>query len=268
MFNLLRMDLYRMKRSKSVYICFGCILGVIFLCYLMVWLFATPKGQETALRIGMLEPTEIQEGQAMLAEADLLAMFRESNMDGGMYSLIFGIAVTQLVCGDYTGGFVKNIMSLHRQRWAYIGSKLMAAGILNFLYLVLSFGCNMLTNLLFGRMVPGADWKNVLFYLGWAWVLTMGFAALIILLCVLSRSTTIGVLGAVLGGSGLIVTLLYSITNQFHLGGWMEYTIYYNLTYGPSAYTSAGDLRGLAIGLAFTAIYTAGAVAAVIRQDI
>lgn len=268
MFNLLRMDLYRMKRSKSVYICFGCILGVIFLSYLMVWLLATPKGQETALRIGMLEPAEIQEGQAMLAEADLLAMFREANMDGGMYSLIFGIAVTLLVCGDYTGGFVKNIMSLHRQRWAYIGSKLMAVGILNFLYLILSFVGNIVVNQLFGRMVPGADWKDVLFYLGWAWLLTMGFAALIILLCVLSRSTTIGVLGAVLGGSGLIVSILYNITSQFHLGGWLEYTIYYNLTYGPSAYTSAGDLRGAVIGMAFAAIYTAGAVATVIKQDV
>ena len=117
-------------------------------------------------------------------------------------------------------------------------------------------------------MVPASDWRATLFYLGWAWVLTTGFAALIILLCVLSRSTTIGVLGAVFGGSGLIVMLLHSITSQFHLGGWVEYTIYYNLTYGPSSYASVGDLRGAAVGLAFLALYSAASVVAVRKRDI
>ena len=70
------------------------------------------------------------------------------------------------------------------------------------------------------------------------------------------------------GGSGLIVMLLHSITSQFHLGGWVEYTIYYNLTYGPSSYASVGDLRGAAVGLAFLALYSAASVVAVRKRDI
>lgn len=268
MFNLLRMDLYRIKRSKSFYICFACILATIFLSYLLVYLLATPGGQDTALKIGMMDMSELEEGKSMIEGMDLLAMFREANMDGGMYSLILGIAVTLLVCGDYQGGFVKNIMPLHRERWTYIASKLIAAGILNFLYLTLSFASNVLMNVLFSRMVPGGDWKGTLFYLGWAWMVTTGFAALIILLCVLSRSTTIGVVGAVLGGSGLVVILLSSIMGQFHLGGWLEYTLYYNLTYGPSAYTSIGDLKGAAVGLVSLLVYTAIAMAAIVKRDV
>lgn len=268
MFNLLRMDIYRIKRSKFAYVCLGCLLGIIFLSYMLVWLMATPNGQETALKLGMMALNELEEGQALLAEADVLAMFRESGMDGGMYSLIFGCAVALLVCGDYQGGFMKNLMSLHRRRQAYIGSKLMTAGILNFLYLTIGFLFNMLMNQLFHRMVPPADWKAVLFYLGWVWVLAMGFAALIIMLCVLSRSTTIGVLGAVLGGSGLVVVLLHGITSQFHLGGWAEYTIYYNMTYGPSVYTSVEDLRGVAVGIAFLAVCSAVSVAVLRNRDI
>ncbi len=268
MFNLLRMDFYRIKRSKFIYVCFACILALIFLCYLMVWLMATPEGQDTAVKIGLLELSELEEGRSLLEGTDLLAMFRESAMDGGAYNLIFGIAVALLVCGDYQQGFMKNIMPLHRERWTYIGSKLMASAILNLLYLVASYAFTALMNLVFGGMVPWADLGGTLFYLGWAWVLTTGFAALIILLCVLSRSTTIGVLGAVLLGSGLIVTLLHGITSQFHLGGWVEYTIYYNLTYGPSAYASVGDLRAVAVGLAFLALYSAASVAAVRKRDI
>lgn len=268
MFNQLRMDLYRMKKSKSVYVCFLCMLGVIFLSYVMAYLLATPNGQKTALKLGMLTLSELDMGKTYLESIDLLGMFREANMDGGMYSLIFGIAVTLLVSGDYQGGFIKNILPLHRERWTYVGSKLIASGILNFLYLTVGFAFNALVNLLFHNLVPLSDWKGTLFYLGWVWVVTMGFAALIIMLCVLSRNVTLGVLGAVLGGSGIIVTLLSGITQQFHLSGWEEYTLYFNLTYGPSAYTSAGDLRGVAVGLVFLAVYTAAAMITVMKRDV
>lgn len=179
MFNLLRMDLYRIKRSKFIYVCFVCMLAVIALCYLLVWLMGTPEGQKTALKIGMLELSELEEGQNLLEGANLLGMFRESNMDGGLYNLIFGIAVALLVCGDYQQGFMKNIMPLHRERWTYVSSKLMASAILNLLYLVASYAFTALMNLVFQGMVPWADWRETLFYLGWAWVLTTGFAALI-----------------------------------------------------------------------------------------
>lgn len=282
MFNLLRMDLYRMKRSKFVYVCFASLLFVIAVCYVMVYLVSTPKGREIGSKIGMMVATEgsdegsivlVDTGDAaeldsLLEDENLLGMYRESNMNGGMYHVIFGIAVALLVCGDYQGGFIKNIMALHKARWTYIGSKLMAAGILNFLYLILSFGFNMLMNLLFGNMVPAAPLGEVAFYLAWAWLVSMAFGALIILLCVASRSTTIGVTGSVLLGSGLVVMLVSSITNQFNLSGWLEYTLYYNITYGPSAYASVADLRPAATGLVFLVIYAIVSCMSLIRQDI
>lgn len=54
MFNLLRMDLYRVKRSKSLYICFLLLMLATVLVYGMMWLLETPKGQEISLRIGMI----------------------------------------------------------------------------------------------------------------------------------------------------------------------------------------------------------------------
>ena len=282
MFNLLRMDLYRMKRSKFVYVCFACLLFVIALCYVMVYLVSTPKGRELGAKIGMVVVTEDSDGAAivledtgdddelgsLLEDENLLGMYRESNMDGGMYHVIFGIAVALLVCGDYQGGFIKNIMALHKARWTYIGSKLMAAGILNFLYLILSYGFNMLMNLLFGNMVPAAPLGEVAFYLAWAWLVSMAFGSLVILLCVASRSTTIGVTGSVLLGSGLVVMLVSSITNQFNLSGWLEYTLYYNISYGSSAYVSAADLRPAAVGLVFLIIYAIVSCISLAKQDI
>ena len=48
MLNLLRMDLYRMLRSKSVYICLAILLMMVMVSLGMVSLVATPQGQEMA----------------------------------------------------------------------------------------------------------------------------------------------------------------------------------------------------------------------------
>lgn len=268
MLNLLRMDLYRMKRTKSVYICFILFVMVILLSYTMVYLLLSPEGQKTSMKIGMVTVQEVSEGVPSLDGMDSLAMFREGGMDGGMYGLLFGIVVALFVCGDFHGGFMKNIMSLQRERWKYIGSKMAAAGILNFVYLLLGFGVNSLMNVLFGRMVPFAPPAPCLFYLFWMWLISMAFAALIILVCVFTRSTTWGVLTAVFGCSGVAVSFLGTITSYFHLGGWFEYTLYCNMAYGSSAYSGPGDLKVVAVGLVFLILYTAAAAVSLVRQDI
>ena len=54
MYNLLRMDLYRVRKSKSVYICFGILLAATAAIFGLIWLMAVPKGQELSIRAGML----------------------------------------------------------------------------------------------------------------------------------------------------------------------------------------------------------------------
>lgn len=268
MFNLLRMDLYRMKRTKSVYICFSLMLLAIFMSYVMFYLLEVPEGQKTAMRIGMLALAELEEGHEMLEGMDLLGMFREANMDGGVYNVLMGVAVALFVCADYKGGAMKNIMALRRERWTYVASKLTAAGILNALYLVLGFGFNFLMNLSFGNIVPITGWDATLFYLGWTWLVTTAFAAMVIFLCVVTRNLTVGVLGAVLGASGIVVLAVSTFMGYFRLGGWLPYTLYYNMTAGPSAYSSPGDLKAVAVGAVFLAIYSVAAILALKGKDI
>lgn len=43
MFNLLSMDLYRVKRSKSVYVCFLLLAAATVLVYGIMWLLETPQ---------------------------------------------------------------------------------------------------------------------------------------------------------------------------------------------------------------------------------
>lgn len=263
MFNLLRMDLYRFKRSKSVYICLGFLFLMAFLSYWIVWLGTTPQGQEAAARLGMAEIDA-----AFPEQYDTITMFRDVGMDGGAYSTILGIVTALFVCLDFGSGFMKNIIPLHRERWKYIGSKLLAVGILNFLYIILQYGFSLLLNLYFDRLATPAAFGDALFYLSQAWLLNTAFAALIILICVLTRNTAAGILSAVILGSGLLVTVLSYVTGLFGLNGWLEYTLYCILTYGPSNYTGIGDLRGGAVGLVFLAVYSFLAILSLARRDI
>ena len=256
MFNLLRMDLYRVRRSKSAYNCFGLLLAMSVLTFWLMWLMATPEGQKTAIRIGMLALTEMKEAEKVLEGVDILTFFRQIGLDGGMYSVLLGIWMMLFVCSDYQSGFIKNMMVLHQNRWGYIGSKLITAGIVNFLYLILHFLFVLLLNALFGTLVPYAALGDVIFYLSWSWLLTTAYCALILFVCVLTRSVAAGALAAVLLGGGALVMPLYGLLNLFHAAGWLNYSIYLSLSTGSNQYTSVRDLWVYAVGAGFLVLYT------------
>ena len=243
MFSLLRMDLYRMIRSKSVYVCMGILLLMIMASLGLVWLVGTPQGQEVAMRIGLFTAADLADETDTMAGVDTLIMLRQSSMDGGVYNLIFGIWVMLFVCMDYQSGFIKNVMAVHQNRWNYLCSKVIT-------------------------VAPCSSLGDVLFYLSWAWLLTVAFAALVILVCVWTRSVAAGALTAVLLGSGMVQGPMYALLSMVKMGDWMKYTIYHALDQGPNRFTAPSDLYVYAVGAGFLALYMAAAGILLKKQDI
>lgn len=271
MLNLVRMDFYRLIRSKSFYICLAFLLVTIYLCYGIIYLVDTPEGQQLAPKIGMsalVETTDGEEAGSVLEGVDFITMLRQSCMDGGAYHLTFGIMVAIFICIDFQSGFIKNIMSMHRKRWKYVISKLLVIGIADFSYLIICCTFAVMMNLMFHNLVPFGRGQDVLFYLSWVWLITMAFAALIIMLCVITKNMAMGVTMAVLLGSGLILLPIAGITSWFHADGWFDYTIYYNISYGPSSYSVPADLKVFAIGAVSLAIYSITAVIVSAKRDV
>lgn len=165
MFNLLRMDLYRLIRSKSVYIGLAFLLAFSLIAYWLVWMVSTPEGQKAAASIGMTVLSDTGDTDILVEGYDTLGMFRDIAMDGGAYACVLGIITVLFFCSDYSSGFMKNIMSLHRRRWEYIMSKLIATGLLHICFLIVQFGFCMLLNVLFHHLVPAARPLDVLVYL-------------------------------------------------------------------------------------------------------
>lgn len=271
MFNLLRMDLYRIKRSKSVYVCFIILLLAAAATVFMIWL-QLPQGRQFAEKIGImpLGANRPDNGQSMLDGIDTLVLFRRMGfgLNGGGYSMILGIWLMLFVCMDYQSGFIKNIMALCQNRFAYAGSKVLAAGLVNLCYLAGYYLFVLLLNRLAGNMVPLAGILDVLYYLSWCWLVTLAFAALILLICVCTRSVAAGAIAAVLLGTGTVVMPMYTVLNLLHIGGWMEYSIYLTLSTAPDHYTSGADLYVYAVGACFLAVYTAAAAFVLKKQDI
>lgn len=277
MFNLLRMDLYKMRRGKSVYVCLGILLIMIVATLCMLWLVATPQGLETAVQLGIFPAEDqMQEGgfQAIVASdnvlegVDTLVMLRQTSLDGGVYNLVFGIWIMLFICSDYQSGFIKNVMVVHQNRWNYVISKIVTAGIVSFCYLIIQYLFLLIVNSLFGNMAPCAPFKDVLFYLTWAWLLTVAFAALTTLVCVWTRSVAAGTLTAVLLGSGMVQGPLYALLDMIHMGGWMKYTIYHTLDLGPNHYAAPADLYVYVVGAGFLALYTIVSGIVLKKQDI
>lgn len=268
MFNLLLMDLYRMKRSRSFYVCMGILIFATVSVFVLLWLMATPQGQETSLRIGMLAVGELKEASSILNDADTLILFRQISLDGGAYNVILGVWVMLFICMDYQSGFIKNIMTLYPNRWTYVGSKILTSGIVNLCYLLIQFGIVLLLNRLFGTMLPYAKIEDSLFYLAWAWLLTTAFSALIMLVCVSTRSVAAGALAAVMFGSGLIVVPLHTLMSLFHMGDWTKYSIYFSLAFGPNQYSSLQDLQVFVIGIIFLVLYLTATGIVLKKQDL
>lgn len=270
MLNMLRMDLYRLIRSKSIYICFALLIAACFLCYWTVWLISTPAGHAAAERMNMTGILYMEGEQDLTSfqQLDILTMFREIGMDGGTYSSIIGVFMALFVCMDFHSGAVKNTLSVHRSRWKYIGSKTLLAGLLNLCVLLLFLGTSLLMNLFFSGLVSSVGPAETLFYMSWAWLNTTAFLALVILVATFTRSGAASITVTLLLGSGLVQMLLAKLTGLFGANGWLEYTLYYNLTYGPTYYTEPRDLKTYAVSLVFLAVCSAAAAAALSKRDI
>ena len=115
MFNMLKMDLRRLFKSRNFYI----ILGVTTVLILMVaMLTAVVSDPETLDSMGV-SGAEIDEIDRKMLE-DIRNMTQldlaYETLGGGFLLLMTGIGVTIFVGSDFTSGFVKNICCAQPRR--------------------------------------------------------------------------------------------------------------------------------------------------------
>lgn len=270
MLNLLRMDIRRMLRSKSFYVCLIILCATTIFTFGFMYLIINPTIMEMAIEnnwpIAVLyeDPSDM----AAFSGTDFLTLFHQTNISGGMLPLTTAILSSLFLCLEFNSGFIKNIMASHENKWEYILSKTVTFSMVNLVYLGLTFVLALVLNLVSGSYFRINPLPDTLFYLASIWMVTNAFCALLMLIVMITRSVAASVAGSIFLCSGLVVMIANGLLGIFRLNGFLNYTLYMNLTNCPYAYTQPRDLRALAAGAAFLVIYTAASKLVLQKKDI
>lgn len=268
MLNLLRMDLRHLYRSKSIYICFGILAFTSVLTFGIFYILSNPEIQEFLLQHGATITATSGEVKEVLGTTSLLSLYHQTNISGGFFPVVISILMSLFICTDFDSGFIKNIMAVHENKWEYILSKLASISVINLMSLAGTYAITLVLNLIFGNLFHYASAADTLFYLFSVWMVTNGFCALTLLICMITRSKAAGAASAFVLCSGLIVVILQSLLGLFGAGEIMNYSLYMNLATCPLKYQGPESLRPIIVSVVFFIIYTVISKLILAKKDI
>lgn len=254
MINVFKMDMRRIIRSKSFYVCLGLLCISTIFTFGIMYVMVNPDVQRTVREMNILSSDLTSQGT--ISSIGLVELFHQTNVSGGFLPLTTAIVAMLLVCSDFETGFIKNILAVHVNKWDYVLGKVFSMALVSFVFIGATFLLDAGLNLMTGSYFTYAGIKDVFFYLLTVWMINNGLYILIIMVSVISRNKAIGSAGAICLCSGLIVVLLNSLLGLFNLNGIMDYTLYMNLAYCPLEYKTGADFTGLIIGCSFSIVYT------------
>lgn len=258
MLNLLRTDIYRLLRSKSYYVCLGIMVLTTLITFGLMFLMTHSDWLSWAASQGMPigELANDSDFMSAFGDMDILEMFHSTNISGSFLPVVNGVLGALFICVEFEGGFIKNVLSSHKNTWDYILSKITTLSFINLSYLVITYIINVILNFITGNYFVYPQAADTLFYFTTVWMICNGFSALILLVCMITRSKAAGSTAAVCLCSGLIVMLLNAILSLFGLNEIMNYTLYFNISECPMSYQQPSDLKALIMGIIFTLLYT------------
>lgn len=208
MLNVFKMDIRRTFHSKMFYICLGSMLLVT--CSMIFFDVATSFQSVMGVGAG---------GMDMMG----------SMMGIGMAMMMIGIFAALHICGDFSSGFAKNIFTRHANPFHYIGGKLLSLTASGAIMLTVYTLVSMLLFAVLGKgaSLPGGFGGLLVFLV--EKVLSCGaFASIILLACMFTRKSVVGVVVGVIVSMSAIPMLLDLVGSYFGwawISGIARYTI-------------------------------------------
>ena len=268
MFNMLRMDLRRLFKSRSFYIILGVTAVLLIMVTVMAYTIADPEMMDAMEAQG----AEITESDRIMSEyiqnMSQLDLMHES-LGSGFLLVMTGIGMTLFVNGDFSSGYIKNICRINPRRRDYVLSKAALAGVYSGIITVLSVLLMLLFPVLI-HMYPAQDsisqiWRYTL----WMWLPHWAFALMTLALVLLTRSTTLGIILSLVAGGGLTVAFVGMLGR---LLSWppLEQFFLYSMVKGVYV-PQSGMAQGwviLVCAAAWAVVYGVGSLLAMEKRDI
>ena len=268
MFNLVRMDIRRLFRSRGFYIMLGVTVALIAGVILLLSVVSDPKAMDAMQAKGAdIDEIDRQESAAIRTMPQL--EFTYECLGSGFLLVITGIGVTLFVNGDFSSGCIKNICFARPNRRDYVFSKILLTGIYSGILTVLGVLITLICPVLFGMRLTAAPVTALLQYTFWLWLPHWVFGLLALALVLLTRSSTLGILMAVISGGGVTAAVLQLVCRQLNWPPLDQYLL--SSVEGSQCIPMLGAQQMgmiLACTLGWAAIYGIGSLIMIEKRDI
>lgn len=224
MFNLLRMDIRRLFRSRNFYIMLGVTVVLLFLLLLLVATVSDPNALDAIQSNG----TEIDAvDRAMSDEIRSMSCLELAHecLHSGFLLVITGIGMTIFVNSDFSSGYIKNICFAQPRRKNYVLSKVLLAGIYSGIITVTNILVSLVFPLLLGMRPAASPILSILQYAFWMWLPNWAFGLMGLALVTLTRGSVLGIILAVLAGGGVISQMFGQLFQVLRWPNLSEYTV-------------------------------------------
>ncbi len=196
---VLKMDLYRLVHSIVFYVCLGFIT--------MMAVAMVMSASNTTLDTLMGVSKNVDPGDAFMA-----------SMTGtGVINILLGITLALFVSGDFTSGFIKNILTVHSSFKDYFLDKLASFGTLSLFMMLFYTIESILALMIFGNGVAfsGGIFGFVVFLLE-KWIISLAFCSVILLIVLWTRKAAWGIIAGFIIATGGLSMMIPGLANMFH----------------------------------------------------
>ena len=279
MFNLIKMDTHRLLHSKSTWIIICFVIGLAIFSVTMTNTDIEFMKEDPSSATETIEgrPVGIYvEAQAKWADGDIeIGSVVSVEMRSQLLAILCIIFAAIFTNADYKNGYIKNIAGQFSRREQLVLSKFITIALQVFIMItVFTLAIIASGYALWGSEFYLGSFAELIKYLGVQYLLHLGVAALMMLLCILTRSTAFSMTSGILLCSGLAVPV-YSLINKavnemkngidFDLN---KYILDGNITM--LTFDSSTDVttRGIAVGVAFAVISLIFAMMIMKKRDI
>ena len=272
MINLIKMDLYRLFRTKALKVgviaAFAVAAAAMLLNYAIVEVFKTSVANdpESAATMGMLIPAV-----GWVAGVD----FADIVITGtsALSLLISCVVAASFISTEQTCGYVKNVIGQVSDRGYTVASKFVATSVIHFIILAVYTLVNvLLAEMLFGKYIVSYSIEKLVGLMLTRLLLYIAINAVILFLCILAKSQSLAmVIGAIFGtGITMIVYLVSSsvlgmLKIELNVSNYMPDGINGTLSVGSidSLYVKA-----ISVSVIFIVAFLVGSIAVVKNRDV
>lgn len=266
MLNMIRMELYRMFKTKSMYVIWLVLaVGILFTTglsademktYTMeekqeMYEYATGQRESETVNLGMDVTVPTKPGDTV----SVFDLFY-GNIKGKFLALFMVIFAVLYSTADMTSGFVKNIAEQVRDRRRLVFAK----GVSLFVYTVLTMliftGIQTVSNALFFDEFVFGPVKEFLQYAGIQTLLHFAFLMIVMCIAIVLRNNVISMMLSVCLCMNVLVIFYSFLDNMiakahiknFHV---LEYTVTGNISFLETNVTAKMAVTALAVSIAF-----------------